>query len=78
MGKQLEHRTNADRSTDAWRALQTNLHGTAAGEDPKGDIIDLVTNLMHYANEHGIEFDEITSMAKVHFECEVQEEADNG
>jgi hypothetical protein len=69
----MSERTNADRALDAKKALIAHLGSAPMDDPPTDDIIDLVTNLMHYAASQDIDFNEVTRMAKVHFEVEVYE-----
>jgi len=41
--------------------------------DPKASLVDLLTNLMHYCNEAGLDFDDSVRVAKDHFSYEASE-----
>lgn len=80
-----DHITNSDRVEMARVSLLAHLAGTFIDvvsheervKDPKEDVIDLVTNLMHFMVKHDIEVNEVISMAKVHLEEELAEEAES-
>jgi len=75
----MPDRTNKDRAEDAERALLAHLEGKGPLDDPPvQDIIDLITDLLHYAVQHDCDPDEIISSAKMHLGEEIQEEADCG
>ena len=42
-------------------------------EDKKDAMVDLLTNMKHYAEKHGWDFDELVETADKHFEVERQE-----
>ena len=44
--------------------------------DLETSISDLIANLLHLAREHNIEPDRIIEQAKMHFDAEVDEEAE--
>ena len=56
--------TNEQRSKQAQAALATAY--------TQGDIglIDLLADLLHYADQHGIDFDEALRLARIHHTAE--------
>ena len=66
--------TNAERQERAQRALLAHLGGEFADDDPTTDIVDLVANLMHLCNREGCDWSDIESMAKAHYEFEVNDD----
>lgn len=77
--------TNADRAEWAHEALAVFTARTFGSDHPdsmdKGDlecaIYDLVADLLHFAERHGIETDVVLAQAVLHFEAEQREEAQN-
>lgn len=75
--------TNADRARWAANALAVFTAETYGGDHPdtmdRGDletaISDLIADLLHFADRHGFDTDEIMRSAKFHFEAELAEEA---
>ena len=68
--------TNAQRAEMAYRALKkfSELTGVE-GEDESDQISDLLCNLMHCADEQGVDFDECIELAKHHYKNEIEVEA---
>jgi hypothetical protein len=55
-------------------AAATNCDPRRDGEEDKKDaVVDLLTNMKHYAERHGWDFEELTEMADNNFEAERQE-----
>ena len=75
--------TNTDRAAWAQEALAVFTARTFSGDHPdtmdRGDlqsaIGDLITDLLHFAEQHGFDTDELLRRAVMHFECELHEEA---
>ncbi len=75
--------TNTDRAAWAQEALAVFTARTFSGDHPdtmdRGDlesaIGDLITDLLHFAEQHGFDTDELPRRAAMHFECELHEEA---
>lgn len=68
--------TNQQRAEMAYRALNkfSELTGIE-GEDESDQISDLLCNLMHYADEQGVDFDECIKLAKHHYKNEIELES---
>jgi hypothetical protein len=66
---------NADRAAWALIALQAFSDECGPPLDNEGDrdaaIGDLLCDLMHYCNQHGIDFDDRLKSGKFHFEYEI-------
>lgn len=80
----MTERTNADRAADGKAAIGVHRTMVEIGILPEfhqpptaEDVIDLVTNLMHFMVKHDIEVNEVISMAKLHLEEELSEEAES-
>ncbi len=75
--------TNDDRARWAKNALAVFTAETYGGGHPdtmeRGDIetavYDLIADLLHFADKHGIDTDCILASAVLHFEAEQREEA---
>lgn len=61
--------TNTDRADRALMALEGYDNGSN-----EEDVIDLVTDLMHYCDLEDVDFETIIEMARFHFEAEKLEE----
>lgn len=66
------HRTNADRAERAYASL-SRYDG-----EVETDIIDLMSDLLHLAREHGMDPKNVVRLAEMHFEAEEEEETDHG
>jgi len=75
--------TNTNRAAWAKEALAIFTDLTFGGDHPdtmdRGDlesaIGDLIADLLHFAEQRGIDTDEVLRHATMHFECELHEEA---
>jgi hypothetical protein len=67
--------TNSQRAADA--DLACEVFAEAAGldeEDMPSVITDLITNLLHLANQEGACAESILRVAKMHYQAEIEEE----
>ncbi len=63
--------TNEERTAAARQALEAVPKYEPFDTD---SIVDLVTDLLHLAQQEGIEPDYVIHMAQIHFDAEVEEE----
>ncbi len=63
--------TNADRAYRGWRAIARFKSHEPPAET---DLRDLLADLMHYADEQGIDFKYELEMATTHYDAEMQEQ----
>jgi hypothetical protein len=64
---------NLDRAESASSALAKFSQVTGmCEEDTRTQMVDLVTNLMHLANKHSIDFDAVHHTAELHFGAEIK------
>ena len=70
--------TNEDRAN--WADSAICAFALDVGQDPEFEIEeiigDLLADLMHYCNQKGLNFDELLSRGRDHYECEMAEEAE--
>ena len=55
-------------------ALSLNAHTTAGTEPPETVITDMLSDLQHYCEFHGLDFDALQSMARIHYHEESSQE----
>jgi len=74
---------NADRARDAERALVTyaglkEMRKLEELEDSRQEnsewLVDLLSDLRHWARDKGLDFDDAVRLSESHFQCEVDEE----
>lgn len=71
--------TNKERAASAMAALESQeKYHDAWPEGLSSSIQDLVADLLHLAHQNDIEPDNIIMMAQMHFDAEVEEEAEHG
>lgn len=71
----MQHRTNQQRAEMAYRALNKfSVLTGVEGEEDETQISDLLSDLMHYADEQGVDFDDCIEVAKRHYDNEVKQE----
>lgn len=61
---------NEQRAEYAFRAMQTFIQSNGDNGDAGANLTDLLCNLMHWADEHGVDFDQSLRIAKGHHEEE--------
>lgn len=67
--------TNADRADSARAAAEAFAIATGSqDEDLRTQLVDLLANIMHLADEEGLVFDALTESAYLHYEDEIDEE----
>ena len=72
--------TNEQRAERAWKAAtryQQAANGDSDGDIADETITDLLTDLMHFCDEQGIDFESCLRMANMHYEAEVAHEDDD-
>lgn len=65
--------TNSQRAEQAHRCVMYFEQQTRS--DRENSLKDLLANLMHWADQHGQDFEDALRVARMHYEAEVQEEA---
>ena len=72
--------TNEERAARIFPTMETYLdvlYGGSTGNIDETDIIDLLTDLMHWCKQHDEPFEEHLESAKGNFEAEVEEERED-
>jgi hypothetical protein len=79
-----EYRGNAGRAADAEVALDAFVRtqeprardlDSAISQSPQEFLVDLLTDLRHWASQNSVDFDGADRLAAGHFQCELNEEA---
>lgn len=68
--------TNEQRAEWAYRAVQKHSQTTGSEEEEMDtQMSDLLCNMMHMADEQGLDFSEVMEQASRHYDTEVNSEA---
>jgi hypothetical protein len=72
----MQNITNQQRAEMAYRALNKfSVLTGVEGEATDDQLSDLLCNLMHYADEQAVDFDECIKLAKHHYKNEIELES---
>jgi hypothetical protein len=63
-------KANNDRASRAENALKAFADGADYDTDPESVLTDLITDLLHLADQKGLRFDDCLQLAKGHFKEE--------
>ena len=66
--------TNVERADRIYRLMLVYKQYKGDNEDYTTDVTDLLTDLMHYCDEMGIDFDRRMGFARAYYEAEYEEE----
>ena len=65
--------TNADRAERIYRAMQTYLRAKGGSEmETRLDIRDILTDIMHYCDEQGVDFEHEIIFSRDNYDAEVE------
>lgn len=64
---------NTERSLAAQHAIDTHRdHVRDYEQEPHQQLIDLLTNLRHWASDHGLDFADACRVSNIHFKADVE------
>jgi len=67
---------NAERAGRMEGLMMGMRQRNGADRDPETNVCDLLTDLMHYCDVYGVDFDGRLDMARVHYNEEITEDAE--